>query len=227
MKPGPIEDLVGDIYALLYQTVVPDLVARSNTEENRSRMRVDHLLMNHISTNINIDGSVATPPPILPMDLDSVVGLIPVTLIKPRAKGINRRDIQRKAEVLVAAKFPPTVSGPGPKSPGPGVTRILAAVAIPTAESQLLTVHEDPARKGREGSSIPGSLHDSADDESELSDVGDAGERPGAVMFPGLVRGLSNRGEEGTGSAGEGTEAEGDDDDGEGDEGEGNGDEEA
>lgn len=80
-------------------------------------------------------------------------------------------------------------------------------------------------RRGREGSSIPGSLHDSADDESELSDVGDAAaadQRPGKVMFPGLVRGSGARERGGNGSAEEGSEGEGE---GEGDgEGEGNGD---
>lgn len=73
-------------------------------------------------------------------------------------------------------------------------------------------MREDPV--GREGSSVPGSLHDSADDESELSEVGegegegkgvecrgeeeeeeeeDAAEegkdrgKSGRVMFPGLL----------------------------------------
>lgn len=192
MKPGPIEDLVGDIYARLYETVVPDLVNRSNTEENRSRMRVDHLLMSsnsHYNEN-NISGAGSTPL-LLPADIE-MSGLIPVTTIvaKPRTKGINRKEIQRKAEALVVVKASPTTTTNPALAPGPssslqlsthGNTKLLTAVEIPIARGGG-TAREDIRETGREGSSVPGSLHDSADDESELSDVGAEAER--GVMFP-------------------------------------------
>lgn len=198
MKPGPIEDLVGDIYARLYETVVPDLVNRSNNEENRSRMRVDHLLMSNSSHyNDNNNGGAGLTPLLLPADIE-MSGLIPVTTIvaKPRTKGINRKEIQRKAESLVAGKPSPTTTVNPGLAPGPSSSlrlsthnnaEVVVAVAIPIGEARDRIGREDIRETGREGSSVPGSLHDSADDESELSDVGAEAER--SVMFPGLARG--------------------------------------
>ena len=216
-----MEDLVGDIFARLYETVVPDLVNRSNTEENRSRMRVDHVLMSNSSHyNDNNSGPVSTPL-LLPADIE-MSGLIPVTTIvaKPRSKGINRKEIQRKAEALIVAKPSPAMTVNPALAPGPssslristhGVTKIVTAVAIPFVEGGRggIVAREDIRETGREGSSVPGSLHDSADDESELSDVGAEAER--SVMFPGLARGGSRGREENGEAEGEG---DGDGDDG-------------
>lgn len=220
MKPGPMEDLVGDIYARLYETVVPDLVNRSNTEENRSRMRVDHLLMGNSSHyNDNNNSGLGSTPLLLPADIE-MSGLIPVTTMvaKPRTKGINRKEIQRKAEALVAAKPSPITTGNPALVPGPSSslrlsthdnTKVLVAVAIPVNEGRSGMGREDVRETGREGSSVPGSLHDSADDESELSDVGAEAER--SVMFPGLARGESRVGEDND-EADEDGDVDGDDD---------------
>lgn len=159
MKSAPIEDLVGDTYAHLYEMVVPELVVKSNTEENRVRMRVDQLLMNTSTTAP--DGPPAEPP------------------TKPsRPKSVGRREIQRKAEALVSKTPPPSAIVSSRPSLGTN-TKILTAVAIPEREPEqaksgaLLAVQEieDTAK---DVSSVPGSLHDSADDESELSEIEDA-----------------------------------------------------
>ena len=191
MKAGPLEELVGDTYALLYATVVPDLIAKSNTEENRVRMRVDQLLVDPEAHKIpSPDGK--SP------DL-TTSGVAPV---KVRAKGISRREIQRRAESLVFAKavVPPPISTLRSSSN----LKIMAAVEIPerggmsrqsNGSGVLLSVREKEDG-GKEISSIPGSLHDSADDESELSDVEDMMEEvePGPrIMFPGLVGSRSTR----------------------------------
>lgn len=232
MKPGPIEDLVGDIFARLYETVVPDLVNRSSTEENRSRMRVDQLLMsNNGHYNDSNNSGTGSTPLLLPLDIE-LSGLIPVTTIltKSRAKTINRREIQRKAEALVIIKPSPTTSTNPAMAPGPsslelsthGGTKLVTAVVIPIDGGSGRMAREDTRETGREGSSVPGSLHDSADDESELSDVGAEAER--SVMFPGLVRDESRAGEENGAADGDGDgDNDGDNDDGDGD-GEGEGD---
>lgn len=232
MKPGPIEDLVGDIFARLYETVVPDLVNRSNTEENRSRMRVDHLLMSNSShDNENNNSGAGSTPFLLPADIE-MSGLIPVTTIlsRPRAKGINRKEIQRKAEALVVGKSSPTMATNPALAPGPssslrpstqGTTKIVTAVLIPIEAGRGGIAQEDTRETGREGSSVPGSLHDSADDESELSDVGAEAER--TLMFPGLVRGGSRVVEE-NGEADEDGDGDGDGDGDEDGDGDGDGD---
>lgn len=192
MKPNPIEDLIGDAYALLYQRIEPEQMNRSNGEENRPKLRVDHLIQtNPNSSNNNSNDNSEVPAPVLPPpDTNSNPGLIPITEIttaRSRYRNVSRKEIQRNAEVLVAIK-PPLSSAPGlpPKAANTKDLFPAVIIEIDTSDPQLLAVRDDVRDAGREGSSVPGSLHDSADDESELSDVG--AEEPQPVMFPGLVR---------------------------------------
>lgn len=192
MKPNPIEDLIGDAYALLYRIIEPEQMTRSNGEENRPKLRVDHLIRtNPNNSNENSNENSEAPTPVLPpQDTDPNPGLIPITEIttaRSRYRNVSRKEIQRNAEVLVAIK-PPLSSAPGP-APRAVSSKDLTPAVIPEPEPsdpQLLAVRDDVRDAGREGSSIPGSLHDSADDESELSDVGAEEQQP--IMFPGLVR---------------------------------------
>ena len=160
MKYVIIEDLIGDIYATIYQNVLPELIAKSNEVENRDRMRVNHLLMN---------------PNIAAIDTPSPQGLIvcmdaPTT--KSRAKVVTKREIQRKAEALVARPVPPKGQTLAPRPP-----------TLPT-----LAISEIPAESMEVGDSAPGSLHDSADDESDLSDIEEVPERHAIKpMFPNLA----------------------------------------
>lgn len=197
IKPGPIEELVGDTYALLYTTMVPDLVAKSNTEENRVRMRVDHLLTDSVNEKVPLVNGHT-------LDL-TTPGVAPK---QGRAKSVNRREIQRRAESLVLVKAP--VPLPTSNVRTSSDSKILAAVEIPekgevsrlsNVNETLLTVKEREDG-GKDIGSIPGSLHDSADDESELSDVEEMMEvEPGPrIMFPGLLGSRdarAKRGEEG------------------------------
>ena len=203
MKPGLIEDLVGDTYAMLYATVVPDLVTKSNEEENRVRMRVDHLLTDPTAEKV-------PPPDSKLVDLTSS-GAAPK---QPRAKSISRREIQRRAESLVLTK--PVAPPPASKPRSLSSPKILAAVEIPerigmarqTSSGGALLAVTEREDAVKDISSIPGSLHDSADDESELSDVEELMEdvEPAPrVMFPGLVAGRGTVGRQAEG------EEEGDD----------------
>lgn len=169
MKSTLIDDLIGDIFARIYEELVPELVAKSNDEENRDRMRVDHLLM-------NTDGPAADGPSIpLPFGTSYGQGGDQPTM-RVRPKIVGRRDIGRKAEALVAKSLaPPPVSKP--KTPTSGPT------SAPLGEKTLAVVIERPANlvddlAAKDASSAPGSVHDSADDESEseLSEIAEEDE---------------------------------------------------
>ncbi len=171
MKPTLLDDLIADTYAMLYRTVVPELAAKASGDESRERMRVDHLLMNTVDT-------VATPPP--------VAGTTPdAGAVRQRAKGVGRRDIQRKAEAAVAKT-----------SAISETSRMLSTTDRSTLQHPtqgLMTPKDDPGKEDLQGlgSSVPGSVHDSADDESELSEIDEepAEPQPPPAMFPNLVNG--------------------------------------
>jgi len=176
-KSTLFEDLIRDIYAHLYDAIIPDLVAQDAVEENRVRMSVDNILTNPIPI-------VETPP----VDLSAAQA----EQQKSRAKWLTQRELVRRAEAI-AAKPAPTVPAkvlkplaPAPVSPKeqskqPESTPALAVV---------IDLDKDAP------SSVPGSVHDSADDESELSEVDEevvevveskvtTGERP--PSFPNLL----------------------------------------
>lgn len=168
MKPTLIDDLIFDTYAMLYGTVVPELAAKASGEESRERMRVDHLLM-------NTDDTVATPPPPTTITPDPAA-------IKPRTKGVGRKELLRKAEAVVTKP-----------SAAPEMFRIPSTTE--TSVSQLprqgvSIVKEEQGKEDAQGSSAPGSVHDSADDESELSEIEEEPPVPVVTpMFPNLING--------------------------------------
>ncbi|KAM5437822.1 Histone transcription regulator 3 [Microsporum ferrugineum] len=100
IKSGMFDDLVADIYAQLYEKTLPQFVEQVAGEENRERMKVDHLLMPGESA----DGT-ETPPA-----LTSVQAPAP----RLRAKGVTRKEVQKKSDAI-AAKAP----RPAPKPAKP------------------------------------------------------------------------------------------------------------
>ena len=169
MKSTLIDDLIGDTYARIYETVVPDLVAKAGEAENRERMRIDRMLMSSDLPQQNIqvsDGQPAAPS---------------------RPKAIGRTEVRRRAEALVSKIVVPPVQARGRASMG--TTSVAIAVQVP-ANKHLAT--KDDAAVNDAISSVPGSVHDSADDESELSDIEEEEQEPPehepALLFPGLLR---------------------------------------
>ena len=165
MKPTLIDDLIADTYAMLYGTIVPDLAAKAIGGESRERMRVDHLLMNP-------DDLVATPPPPATMTPDPAV-------VKHRTKGVGRKELQRKAEAVVTK--PAAASEPSRALSAP------EANLYQQVPQGVSIIKEEQAKEEAQGSSAPGSIHDSADDESELSDLEDEPVPVARPMFPNLV----------------------------------------
>ena len=184
IKSALIDDLIGDTYALLYDTLVPKLIAKSNDEENRDRMRVDHLLMG--SDIPSTDGSSGMP----------LGGRLDQPMAKARTKIVGRRDVGRKAEALVVKPiYIPPASKPKPEVPGPTLMpSTMGEKSLAVVIARSLDSRDDGGAK-EVASSVPGSVHDSADDESELSDIVEEEEEvekekwtsPKPPMFPGLL----------------------------------------
>ncbi|KAI9043663.1 putative transcriptional corepressor of histone genes (Hir3) [Aspergillus affinis] len=196
MKVSLLEDLIADLYSRLYE-VNMSLVLEQANEENKEKMKVDHLLMGS-------DGAAETPTP--PTSAPASEAPAP----RGRTKGIARRDIQKRAETIVNRKLAPrlpTGKAPAPVessdpsqnhhqtepasssiTSAPRQSKDLAARAPATATRGTA---EDPT-SGQQ-SDMAHSVHDSADDESELSEIDDeklsklASDRK--LMFPNLERG--------------------------------------
>lgn len=174
-KSNLFEDLIRDVYAHLYDSVIPELHA----EENRVRMRVDNILTNPTPS------IVGTPPP----DPANAQG----EQHRSKAKWVTGREIVRKAEAIAAMRAPTVPAKPlKPLAPAPATEQERASGSNPNLVVPIAAdADKDP------GSSVPGSVHDSADDESELSEVDDAlvDEKPEGIiegrppLFPNLPRG--------------------------------------
>ncbi|KAF2236102.1 hypothetical protein EV356DRAFT_513347 [Viridothelium virens] len=253
MKSTLIDDLIGDAYALLYDTIGQELDAAALTptptetpavpplpppppppppKEKESVMSLSNMMNNTDGANDTAD--TATPTPSIP---PATAAAVPADqAAKPaRVRGVGRREIRQAAEAattqkpIVLAAAPSTAAAqskpavvPTPSSTSatatPGTTTTMAAVEIP-ARSQAVVEIRGAAEGGRQGEkekekdkerekekekdkekveeSAPGSVHDSADDESELSELVEEGEeeeddeegeeiivRP---LFPGLA----------------------------------------
>ena len=170
---GPFDDLIGDLYARIYEQVVPDLIAKAGEAEKRERMRIERMLMDsESSAQQQPEGEKSGP----------TVG---------RTKTISRTEVRKRAEALVMR--------PGVTVGGRGRSGAAAAAAIAAADEDsksprdvrrksdavrpLLSpaaarVQQQEQQQGvqSEADENVGSLHDSADDESELTEIEDEGE---------------------------------------------------
>ncbi|OAX84125.1 hypothetical protein ACJ72_01514 [Emergomyces africanus] len=154
MKAAIFEDLVADTYAVLYQNNIPKFIEQVTEEESRERMKVDHLLM----TSDGPDGT-RTPP---------VSSTQTQPGPKPRFKGVSRKELQRKADAIVTRALAP--------KPAPKPAQRLAEEELSTSRPQATIEVAVPLLSSKEEasgiqSSVPGSVHDSADNESELSEI--------------------------------------------------------
>lgn len=157
MKVTMLEDLTADIYARLFEENRPRFAEQAN-EENRERMKVDHILMNTDGATDETTPATSAPQSEAPNPP------------RGRTKGIARRDIQKRAEAIVtrharpAAAKTTTAAAEEEKPPSAAVARL-----------STVNTSRDAATEGASAaqSSVPASLHDSADDESELSEIDD------------------------------------------------------
>ncbi|KAK4980988.1 hypothetical protein LTR28_010003 [Elasticomyces elasticus] len=186
-KPAAIDDLIGDAYALLYDTVgrrlwreqeanaappapTPQVAPVSDsTQPKTNSMSLAHLM--------NIDNT-SEPSKNSPM-ADTPTPADPAPAAR-RKVGVGRREIRAAAEACVA--------------------KATAAALVPTRQTtldgraQMIRGLPGPDVESRTESRA-GSIHDSADDESELSDVDESVVNEAELerkvrkpIFPGLTR---------------------------------------
>ncbi|KAJ8058222.1 hypothetical protein OCU04_012418 [Sclerotinia nivalis] len=182
-KITPIDDMINDIWAVLYIQIVRDTPAidvatlqQSQIDGEATARASGPMNLNHILTNTESNVSTSIPavePP------------------RPRKLGINRKAVILRAEQSInrTAEAPRPVAASRPRNaasssvlPSNASPLIASAprIEIPSTAPQQNTRRED--------SSAPGSVHDSADDESDLSDVPDMDDLDGSLMFPNLMR---------------------------------------
>jgi hypothetical protein len=199
MKSTPIDDVINDIWAVLYTQVAPSL---PGADLSSMRQPQPNGLNDGASRGIGAMGLNT-----LVMNMDGTQIPVPVTFAgssehsRPRKVGISRREVLRKAESAVnRAPDPPRPLAPStarPRTSDPN-SAVMASngtgpEGLPTRRIELPALQhiKDDENlensKGESEQSAPGSLHDSADDESDLSDVVDDDGEP-VVLFPGLLK---------------------------------------
>jgi hypothetical protein len=212
MKSGPIDDLIGDTYALLYTTIGPTLPPLpSEQQQQQPQLPAQPIVAQHhgalpISSlmQVQIDGAgdrtnqtpfaVYHPNQLLPPQFQTPQ---PEPTVKPRAKAVGRREIGRRAEACIQKpvattsasttampiRSPPVLNATIPtfstrtsspeKSAQPTTTpaeQLNAPIdnsGSATAEASINNDDQEPEP------SAPPSVHDDADDESELSELDD------------------------------------------------------
>lgn len=211
MKVTMFEDLVADLYSRLYEVNIPLLNEQVN-EENKEKMKVDHLLMAG-------DGppDASTPTASLPAsDTPAPRG---------RTKGIARRDIQKRADTIVnlkigprtTAKFIATENDPAPPARrGSNAAIASGPTSAPQTEKPTST-DMDKNEKKEAGNS---------GDESDLSDVDDSKlDKPSpekkSLKFPNLKEAGGNDTEDDVGTGDENVDEGAEEGDADEDEGEG------
>jgi hypothetical protein len=192
MKIGPIDDMIGDSYAQLFNTVGKQLwdeQERAKRDEEvdappDATLSPSNAQAGSLAQAVNLDGAddTASVPQAATTSQPATTDVAPVR----RKMGVGRREIRTCAEACyqkAASQTPATNRTNEPAEP-----RLKAFVEI---TRQYVT---DPSA----ANSAPGSIHDSADDESELSELEEEDEdedepatkplpfvhRP---MFPGLA----------------------------------------
>ncbi|KAI1102755.1 hypothetical protein F4804DRAFT_312123 [Jackrogersella minutella] len=212
MKAGAIDDLVSDCYTALYMEIAKTLPgpavstmiaeqeqARLREETRQSEKALESKSLNPLSSLLNPQshensGAEGGAGDSVPANTEGAQ--------RPRKTGIRRADILRKAEQAVLRVQE------GPKPNGTKSRGSVSSGKTPAAEEGKEGEANDDLRSDNgapdedvdmkdeevEGdlSSAPGSVHDSADDESDLSDappedVLDEDEAQ-QLMFPNLIR---------------------------------------
>ncbi|KAK3074351.1 Histone transcription regulator 3 [Teratosphaeriaceae sp. CCFEE 6253] len=184
MKPGPIDDLIGDSYAYLFNTMGKQLwdeERRLKLEEEARRpppvTSPQRNPMMSLTNLMNMDGA-SGPPAAAPTTAPPV---LPDPPAQRKKTGVGRREIRACAEACVQK----SLAVPTAKTLAASDTRV--QVVISTNRAAAGDTSGD--------NSAPASVHDSADDESELSELeedGDAEDNDGAgvgirPLFPGLA----------------------------------------
>ncbi|KAF1959532.1 hypothetical protein CC80DRAFT_489650 [Byssothecium circinans] len=197
VKSVLIDDLIGDTFALLYETVGPTLRPLPSEQQPKIQpaptsngipfvsslmtVQVDGNNENKSPFNLYHPSQLNQPPP-PPQQVDPVA--------KSRPKPVGRREIQKRAEscaqkpagaaapVAIPIRSPPSAANttlpltnnrPSPDKPSTEQPSATTSVNEQTTVPNSGTV--TAAASVTNVDSAPASIHDSADDESELSEL--------------------------------------------------------
>lgn len=212
MKAIIIDDAINDAWAVLYTQVAktlpgpepasPPVTGPGQLDGEALARTQGPMSLNNVV--MNMDGSMPTQGYAVPVGGSpghALPGGVDVSQ-RPRKVGIRRTEIIKRAESAIAkaaeAPKPATSSTPRPRLSQPAVVlpSNSATPSLPPASATATTPPprlphsdlRDAAAEGKDDSSAPGSLHDSADDESDLSDVPDIDDAEAESMFPNLMR---------------------------------------
>lgn len=152
MKVSLLEDLIADLYSRLYEINMTHVMEQA-TEENKEKMKVDHLLM------ATTDGAADAPTPASGPTTSSEAPTAP----RGRTKGIARRDIQKRAETIVNSKL-------STRAPNPKPVSVARAETEPSQHQDTAPTSAAPATT-KEGK--PAEASHNAEDDSELSEIDD------------------------------------------------------
>ncbi|KAJ8130770.1 hypothetical protein O1611_g2857 [Lasiodiplodia mahajangana] len=232
MKAGAIDDLINDCYTALYFKTgkslpgpdVATLLEEKEQERIQSEARqvdkdtLDPKSLNPLSGILNPQshensGTEGGPGDSTPANMDGVQ--------RPRKAGIRRADVLRRAEqaVLRVQEGPKPTNGKSRSSVSSGKTPAAEENHNGDGESDGDSVRGEADgdvemkddEPDRESSSVPGSVHDSADDESDLSDVPPEDlldeDEAQQLMFPNLMRRSQDTEPESSGSETEETDS--------------------
>ncbi|KAI7534037.1 hypothetical protein KC331_g12768 [Hortaea werneckii] len=193
MKPGPIDDLIGDAYALLFATEGKQLweeeVRRKQAEAVKSPPRNPMMSLTHL---MNVDGTNDEGPSTSSTNPAANGTTTPASTTQQpdpapvvRKKiGVGRREIRNCAEACTQKAIPVSAA----KSNAAAATRVQVVIdaSRPSATAGGAGGGGGGGAGGGGGggwggdasaeTSAPGSIHDSADDESELSELEEEGE---------------------------------------------------
>lgn len=185
-----IDDLIADTYAAIWeqvpdapetslatdapQTPVPAWSALVKAPERKDVMSLMNLM--------NVDGASerpsAAPLAVRPADAQPAADIEQVNN-KPRSRLVNRRELLKRAADAVTMKAPPvsatTTAGKTPLKIDPNVSVVIPPRSVSGGQAIKGEETNDGGSQPAPGS-VEGSVHDSADDESELSEGEGEGE---------------------------------------------------
>jgi hypothetical protein len=195
-----VDDLIEDTYAMLYQQVVPTLDPLPTEKKKESDLagsaNVNSSKPMSLGSITNVDGSTdgISLAQALTLAHQGSMDLAPQQppdhSSRSRKLGIGRRELQKRAEAAVNRPAAPALPIRTPSTPVPPQAGQVVQVVLPQrAPERRLTITgngaDSPATNDESfkpdevhtaENSAPASVHDSADDESELSEPEDEDE---------------------------------------------------
>ena len=210
MKAGAVDDLIYDSYTAFYFEVGKTLPGPPLEELIKERTEANKIKKGELEKEkkpANPFTALLNPQSVENSGTDAAgpAAAAHEASVRPRRAGVRRPDLLRKAEQAVMRAID------GPVKP----TREKSRASVSSSKSRNnsrtptgevvgsrgedgdVEMKDDDAHEGHE-SSPPRSFHDSADDESDLSDVPDdiLDDEEAALLFPGLIRRNTQEAEE-------------------------------